>query len=169
MYGSSNKRKERIAMNQVWLNGRLASDPEGGESGNGVAYAKFAVALEKGSGDNKEVSYLDCVCFRQQADFVRQYFTKGAGINVIGSISVRDWTDSNGVKHRKYEILVSQVSFPVTGRSRSGGGQGGRDGGGNGGRDGGRNGEPRDDRAPAGAATGAAGAAGGDGREPWDE
>lgn len=134
-------------MNQVWLNGRLASDPEGGESNGGVTYAKFSVALERGSGDNKEVSYLDCVAFRQTADFVRKHFTKGSGINVVGSISVRDWTDQSGVKHRKYEIIVNNVSFPVTGRSRSGG-QGGRDG-------------QRGDRAPAGAA------AGGD-REPWD-
>ena len=136
-------------MNQLWLNGRLAADPEGGESNGGVTYAKFAVALEKGSGDNKETTYLDCVAFRQTADFVRKYFTKGSGINVIGAISVRDWTDSSGVKHRKYEIIVNNVGFPVTGRSRSGG-QGRRDGG------------SRDDRAPAGAA------AGGD-REPWDE
>ena len=133
-------------MNQLWLNGRLASDPEGGESNGGVTYAKFAVALEKGSGDNKEVMYLDCVAFRQTADFVRKHFTKGNGINVIGAISVRDWTDQSGIKHRKYEIIVSQVGFPATGRSR--GGQAGRDG-------------QRDNRVPAGAAAGS-------GPEPWD-
>jgi len=137
-------------MNQVWLNGRLASDPEGGESNGGVTYAKFAVALERGSGDNKEVMYLDCVAFRQTADFVKKYFAKGNGINVVGSISVRDWTDQSGVKHRRTcEILVKQVSFAVTGRSRSGG-QAGKDGG------------EKESRAPAGAA------AGGD-REPWDD
>lgn len=139
-------------MNQVILNGRLASDPEGGESNGGVTYAKFAVALEKGSGDNKETTYLDCVAFRQTADFVRKYFTKGSGINVIGSISVRDWTDANGVKHRKYEILVNNVGFPVTGRSR-GGGQGSRAG------------APSDGREPVGAASGGNG---GNGPEPWD-
>ena len=143
-------------MNQTWLNGRLASDPEGGESNGGVAYAKFTVALEKGSGDNKETTFIDCVAFRQTADFVRKHFTKGAGINATGSISVRDWTDGNGIKHRKYEILVSQVGFPVTGRSRNGGGQGRRDD------------EPRNGRAPAAASAGAA-AGGTNGREPWDE
>jgi len=137
-------------MNQVWLNGRLASDPEGGESNGGVQYAKFSIAIERGSGDNKEVTYLDCVAFRQQADFVRKHFTKGSGINVVGSISIRDWNDNNGVKHRKAEILVSQVGFPVTSRSRSGGGQGRRDD------------DPKNGRVPAGAAAGG-------GREPWDQ
>jgi len=105
-------------MNQVWLNGRLASDPESGESGSGVNYAKFAVAIERGSGESRETTFLDCVVFRQTAEFVSKYFGKGDAINVVGSISVRDWEDSNGIKRRKYEILVSQVSFPASGKSR---------------------------------------------------
>ena len=106
-------------MNQAWLNGRLASDPEAGTTGSNVSYASFAVALERGSGENKQTIFLDCVAFRQTADFVKQYFKKGDGINALGSINVRDWTDQSGVKHRKYEIIVSQVGFPQGGKARS--------------------------------------------------
>ena len=105
-------------MNLVCINGRLASDPEGGESGQKVAYARFSVAIERGSGESKQVTFLDVVTFRQQADFVRQYFHKGDGINIVGSISVRDFEDSSGVKRRKFEIVATQVSFPASGKGR---------------------------------------------------
>lgn len=112
--------KRRHQMNLVCLNGRLAADPEGAESGQGVTYATFPVAIERGSGENKSVIYLDCVTFRQQADFVRKYLHKGDGINIAGSINVRDWTDQSGIKHRKFEIVISQISFPVSGKGRNG-------------------------------------------------
>lgn len=141
-------------MNQVWLNGRIAGDPEGGESAQGVAYAVFPIAVERGSGENKQTTFLDCVAFRQQADFIQQYFKKGDSINVTGSISVRDWTDSNGIKHRKYEIMVSQIAFPVAGKGRgsSAGAQTTRSARG---RE-----NPNNGRSPVGAAAGAP--------EPWD-
>lgn len=115
-------------MNQVWLNGRLASDPEGGESGQGVSYATFAVAIEKGSGENKQAMFLDVVTFRQQADFVKQYLHRGDAVNVTGSINVRDWEDQSGVKRRKFEIVATQVSFPVSGKGRGAGASGGYSG-----------------------------------------
>lgn len=107
-------------MNIVCLNGRLAADPEGGESGSGVSYATFGLAVEKGYGENKTTLFLDVVVFRQQADFARQHLHKGDAVNVTGSINVRDWTDQSGIKHRKYEIVASQISFPVSGKGRSG-------------------------------------------------
>lgn len=129
-------------MNQVWLQGRLASDPEGGESGQGVSYAMFPLAVEKGSGDNKSVLYFDCVVFRQTADFARQYLHKGDAVNLIGSVNIRDWTDANGVKHRKYEVTANQVSFPVSGKRRADSGNSRSQG------------SPRNGRAPAPAAVG---------------
>jgi single-strand DNA-binding protein len=107
-------------MNQIWLQGRLASDPEGGESGNGVSYATFSVAIERGSGESKTTIFLDCVTFRQPADFVKGYLHKGDSVNVIGAVNVRDWEDSNGIKRRKFEVVASQISFPVSGKGRGG-------------------------------------------------
>lgn len=128
-------------MNQVWIQGRLSSDPEGGESGQGVSYATFSIAVEKGSGDNKQTSFLDCVTFRQPADFVKQYLHKGDSVNVVGSISIRDWEDQSGVKRRKFEIVASQITFSVSGKSRSSsGGYSGR--------------TPRNGGAPVGAGVG---------------
>lgn len=116
-------------MNQVWLQGRLTSDPEGGTSAQGVEYATFAVALERKTAEGKQTTYVDCVAFRQTADVVGKHFGKGDAINVVGAISVRDWTDSAGVRRRKFEVIVDRVGFPVSGRrnrgSRPNGGQSG--------------------------------------------
>ena len=125
-------------MNQVWLNGRLAADPESGTSAQGVDYATFTVAMDKRVGDGKETIFLDCAAFRKTSGFVVQYFKKGDAINVVGAVNVRNWEDRNGVKHRKYEILVNQVGFPTGGRSR---------------RTGKSNGEPQDEAVPAGSAS----------------
>ena len=122
-------------MNQVWLNGRLAADPEKGTSAQGVDYATFTVAMDKRVGDAKETIFLDCCAFRKTSTFVAQYFKKGDAINVVGSVNVRNWEDRNGLKHRKYEILVNQVGFPISGRSRGTGKS---------------NGEPQDRAVPAG-------------------
>ena len=141
-------------MNVVCLNGRLASDPEGGESSGGVAYATFPVAIEKGYGDNKSVIYLDCCTFRQQADFVLKHLHKADAVNVTGAINVRDWTDQAGVKHRKYEIVATQINFPVSGKARGAGGTGrGQD-------------APRNGQRPVAAAAGVG--AGDPGPQPWD-
>lgn len=139
-------------MNQVWLNGRLASDPEGGESGQGVSYATFPIAIEKGFGENKQTLFLDCVTFRESANFVRQHLHKGDSVNVTGSINVRDWTDQAGVKHRKFEIVAVQIGFPVSGKGRSSSGNGAARG----------QSTPRNGRTPVGAAAGS-------GPEPWED
>ena len=139
-------------MNVICLNGRLAADPECGESGGGVVYATFGLAIEKGYGENKSTMFLDIVTFRQQADFVRQHLHKGDAINVIGSVNVRDWTDGSGVKHRKYEVLATQITFPVSGKSRSAIGNGQAKG----------QGTPRNGQKPAYAAAGAGEP------QPWD-
>ena len=136
-------------MNQVWLNGRLAADPEGGESSQGVSYSTFPIAIERGFGENKQTIFLDCVTFRQSADFVRQHLHKGDAVNVTGSVNVRDWTDQSGVKHRKYEIVVTQVGFPITGKGK------------------GANGNPRGHGSPRNGGA-SVGAAAGGGPEPYD-
>lgn len=106
-------------MNQVCLNGRLAQDPEGGESAQGVQYATFQLAVTKLSGGQQEVMFISCCAFRTTAEFVRKHFHKGDGINLTGSLNVRDWTDQSGVKHRKFEILADKVGFPQGGKTQA--------------------------------------------------
>lgn len=111
-------------MNIVCLNGRLADDPKGGESAQGVAYATFSIVLDKPmSKGEREPMYVPCCVFRQTADFVQKHFKKGDGINVSGSLNVRDWIDQSGVRRRNTEVVVNQVSFPVSGKRNFGSGR----------------------------------------------
>ena len=80
---------------------------------------------------------------------MRQHLHKGDAVNVTGSVNVRDWTDQSGVKHRKYEIVVTQVGFPITGKGK------------------GANGNPRGHGSPRNGGA-SVGAAAGGGPEPYD-
>ena len=101
-------------MNIVCLNGKVASDVINGQSQTGNPYSAFQIAVDKQTANGRESEYLDCIAFKQPAEFIKNYFKKGDPINIQGSIRVNDWTDPNGIKHKKWEIFVKEVSFPAS-------------------------------------------------------
>jgi len=117
-------------VNKVFLMGRLTADPELKTSQNNVSVLRFTVAVNRrfvkqGQDNNSDqqratVDFIDCVAFRQQAEFVGKYFKKGSAIIVFGSIQIDNYKDKNGNNARSFRIVVDEVSF---GESKAGGGQ----------------------------------------------
>lgn len=108
-------------INFVVLMGRLTADPELRTSNSGISYCRFTVAVDRSftkSGEEKKTDFINCVAWRQTAEFVSRYFTKGQMIAVEGSIQTGSYTNKDGAKVYTTDILVSQVSF--TGDKRSG-------------------------------------------------
>jgi single stranded DNA-binding protein len=106
-------------MNQVCLNGRLAQDPEGGESGKGVLYATFNLAITKLSNGQQEVMYVSCCAFRATAEFVRKHFNKGDRINISGTLNVREWTDQSGAGTRSSRSSRTRLASRREARPRT--------------------------------------------------
>ena len=102
-------------LNNVVLQGRLTADPDYRAGGNdGISFVSFTIAVERdvASKDGDRVTdFIDCLAWRQTADFVRKYLSKGRMINVVGKLQSRKWEDKNGNKRSKLEILVSNVYF----------------------------------------------------------
>ena len=101
-------------LNKVFVMGRLARDPELRRTQNGTAVASFTLAVDrdyKGASGERETDWIDCVAWRQSADFVSRYFTKGRMAVVEGKLQIRDWTDNNGNKRRNTEVLVENIYF----------------------------------------------------------
>ena len=75
-------------INTVVLMGRLTADPELRETSNGVSYCRFSIAVDRAhkSGEDKVTDFLNCVAWRQTAEFISRYFTKGQMIAVVGSL-----------------------------------------------------------------------------------
>ena len=84
-------------LNHITIMGRLTKDPELRRTGSGVAVASFTVAVDrdftdKNSGE-KETDFIDCTAWRNTAEFVSKYFTKGRMAVVSGRLQIRNYTD----------------------------------------------------------------------------
>ena len=102
-------------LNHIVIMGRLTRDPELRRTGSGLAVANFSVAVErdwpnKDTGE-KEVDFIDCVAWRQSAEFVSKYFEKGSMIVVSGRLQLRKWVDVNGNNRTSAEIVADNVYF----------------------------------------------------------
>lgn len=113
-------------MNKTILIGRLTADPELRQTQSGVASCRFTVAIDrkytdKNSGE-KQSDFITCVAWRQTAEFVAKYFTKGKLIAVEGSLRNNNYQDKNhsDVTHYTIDVQVDNVEF-VGGKGDSGG------------------------------------------------
>ena len=101
-------------LNHIVIMGRLTRDPEYRATGTGISVCNFSVAVDrdfKGQSGEKETDFIDCVAWRQTAEFVTKYFAKGSMIVVSGSLQIRSWTDKDGNKRRTAEIVANNVYF----------------------------------------------------------
>jgi len=99
--------------NKAILIGRLTADPEMRTTPNGVNVASFRIAVDRpfSRGGERKTDFLNVTCWRQQAEFVCRYFSKGKAIGVDGSIQTRDYTDKDGNKRYAFEIVADRVFF----------------------------------------------------------
>lgn len=112
--------------NKAILIGRLVADPEMRTTPNGVNVATFRIAVDRPfttKGAEKKADFISIVCWRQQAEFVSRYFSKGKAIGVDGAIQTRDYTDKDGNKRYAVEVVADRVFF-VESKSASGGAPG---------------------------------------------
>ena len=106
-------------MNKAILMGRLTRDPEMRQTQSGVAVANFTVAVDrrfKNKDGEYDTDFINCVAWRQQAEFVSKYFYKGKPILVVGTIQTRTWEDDEGKRRYATEVVVDEVSFTLTDR-----------------------------------------------------
>ena len=101
-------------INNVVLMGRLVAAPELRSTGTGISVTSFTLAVERAyakSGEQRQADFIDCVAWRNTAEFITKYFQKGSMIAITGSIQTRNYEDKNGNKRKAVEILVDNASF----------------------------------------------------------
>ena len=112
-------------LNTIILMGRLTRDPELRRTQSGTSVASFSLAVErdfKSQSGEKETDFIDIVAWRNTADFVSKYFTKGRMAIVEGRLQIRDWTDKDGGKRRSAEVIADNVYFGDSKRDGDAGG-----------------------------------------------
>lgn len=111
-------------LNHITLMGRLTRDPELRYTQSQTPVASFTLAVDRDfggrDGGEKQTDFIDCVAWRQSAEFVSKYFQKGSMAVVSGRLQIRDWTDREGGKRRSAEVVVDNVYFGESRRRDSG-------------------------------------------------
>lgn len=100
-------------LNKVILMGRLTRDPELKSTPQGVSTCSFSIAVDRNfvrQGEERKADFINCVAWRQTAEFIPRYFKKGNMIALEGSIQTRSW-DDDGKNRYVTEVIVSQVYF----------------------------------------------------------
>lgn len=109
-------------LNRVILMGRITQELELKQTPNGTSVLSFSVAVDRNyakQGEERQTDFINCVAWRQQAEFINRYFGKGRMIAIEGNLRTRTYDDKNGVKHYVTEVYVDSVSF--TGEPKQGG------------------------------------------------
>ena len=110
-------------LNHITIMGRLTRDPEIRYTQSQTPVTSFTLAVDRDfggrDGGEKQTDFIDCVAWRQTAEFVSKYFTKGSMAVVSGRLQIRDWTDRDGGKRRNAEVVVDNIYFGESKRSES--------------------------------------------------
>lgn len=112
-------------LNRVILMGRITQDLELKQTTGGTSVLSFSVAVDRSyakQGEERQTDFINCVAWRQQAEFISKYFGKGRMIALEGNLRTRTYDDKNGTKHYVTEVYVDSVSF--TGEPKQGGNTG---------------------------------------------
>lgn len=101
-------------LNNVVLMGRLTADPELRHTPNDIAVTSFTLAVNRSyakAGTERATDFIDIVAWRNTAEFVSKYFTKGQLVAVEGSIQTRTYQDKDGNNRKAFEIVANNVHF----------------------------------------------------------
>ncbi len=104
-------------MNKAILTGRLTADPELKQTQSGISSCRFTVAVDRRFADKntgeRQADFITCVAWRQTAEFVSRYFSKGSMICIEGSLRTGSYQDKkhSDVTHYTTDLLVENVEF----------------------------------------------------------
>ena len=101
-------------LNKVILSGRCGKDPEKRMTNSGTPVTSVTLAVDRDFKDkngNKETDWIDVVAYRETANFLANYFTRGRVAIVVGRLQIRTWTDKEGKQRRTSEVVAESIYF----------------------------------------------------------
>ena len=96
-------------MNKVILKGRLTATPELKRTANDIYVTDFSVAVNRRF-NKEQTDFINCQAWRQTAEFISKYFTKGQEILVVGELHIEKW-DKDGETRYSTRVVVDEVDF----------------------------------------------------------
>lgn len=100
-------------MNKCLIIGNLTRDPELRQTGDGISVCNFTVAVNKrvAKGGHPEADYFRVAAWRELGENCGKYLAKGKKAAVLGAVSVKTYTDSQGTVRAQLELAADTVEF----------------------------------------------------------
>jgi len=104
-----------ININHVALVGRLVRDVELRKTNSNTSVCSFTVAVDRRfksqQPGGQDADFISCIAWRQSADFLARYGSKGAIVSVEGRIQTRSYDNQGGQKVYVTEVVADSVQL----------------------------------------------------------
>ena len=103
-------------MNKLTTIGNLTRDPELRTTSTGVNVCDFTVAVNRrqrrdAQNGQPEADFFRVSAWRERGELCAKYLSKGRKVCVVGPVSVRTYTGSDGQTRASLEVTADEVEF----------------------------------------------------------
>ena len=102
-------------LNQIFIMGRLARDPEVRHTQSGVTVCSFTLAVDRDIKDKQTgeriTDWIPVTAWRGTGELVSRYLHQGDSIVVVGHLEIQEWTDRQGNKRTTPNVSAENVYF----------------------------------------------------------
>ena len=101
-------------MNKSILLGRITKDIEVRKTANDISTCQFTIAVNrnyKNKDGNYDADFINCIAFRNTADFIGNYFKKGNRVLLEGRIQTRSYKDKQEQTRYVTEVVVENITL----------------------------------------------------------
>ena len=98
-------------MNQVVLIGRLTKEPEVRYTQDGMAIARFSIAVYRYTKGEKKADFIDILVFGKSAENCEKYLAKGRKVALEGRMQTGSYTKDDGTKVYTTDVVANRVEF----------------------------------------------------------
>lgn len=109
-------------MNRICLIGRLTKDTELRATPNGVYTTSNSLAVKRSFKNDKgeyESDFINIIAWRNTAEYICKYATKGSLVGVEGKLQTRTFDNKEGQKVYVTEVVVENVDLLDTRKKES--------------------------------------------------
>lgn len=105
-------------MNHVTLMGRLTKEPDVRYTQDGMAIARYTLAVDRRSKD-KATDFISCITFGKSAEFAEKYLHRGTKILIGGRIQTGSYTNKDGQKVYTTDVIVDSHEFAESAKAET--------------------------------------------------
>lgn len=98
-------------MNKITATGRVVADAELRANASGDSVCSFRVASDVGFGDRRTTNWFTCTIWGRRGESLVGYLKKGTPVTVFGTLTLREWTNRDGVKQLSPDIRIDEITM----------------------------------------------------------